>query len=98
MDSNLFMGLFVGAVLALLAGAGIIAKIVVSPVIKLREEIKELQIKLDNSKEHDVEVEQKMKAYSLKLDNIDNNVETIDKRLIVIETKFKTQSQARKRT
>jgi len=94
MDSNTFMGLFIGAVLALLGGAAIIAKIVVSPVIKLNTDIKALQVTLTNASEKDKEFEEHMKEQNLKIDSMGNKIEQIDKRVVKLETKAEVSRRA----
>lgn len=77
MDSNLFMGLFIGAVLALLGGAAIIANIVVRPVIKLREEIVLLQSSIDNTKDWKDNVDRHLDKHDESIDNINKDITNI---------------------
>ena len=90
MDSTMFMGLFIGAILALLGGAGIIAKIVVNPVIKLREEITELRGGIGNMKEWKSDVDKHLETH-------DNNFVEVRKDINRLEldlTKCKSSKAA----
>ena len=88
MDSNTFMGLFIGAVLALLGGAGVIAKIIVSPVIKLNRDITTLQVTIDGH----VERVKNIEASQRKIEEIqmrhENRLDDQDKKLTEIDKKL----------
>lgn len=90
MDSNTFMGFFIAAVLALLGGAGVIAKIIVTPIIKLNRDITTLQVTIDGHVEKVKKIEesqQRMEAIQLRhenrLDDQDKKLTEIDKKLFV---------------
>lgn len=74
MDSTLFMGLFVGAVLALLAGFGIIAAHIVRPVINLNKSITKLQDSVDALQKNDEDIETSIKEQHVKLENHESRI------------------------
>ena len=74
MDSTLFMGLFVGAVLALLAGFGIIAAHIVRPVINLNKSITKLQDSVDALQKNDEDIETSIKEHHVKLENHESRI------------------------
>lgn len=74
MDSTLFMGLFVGAVLALLAGFGIIAAHIVRPVINLNKSITKLQDSVDSLQKNDEDIETSIKEQHIKLENHESRI------------------------
>lgn len=88
MDSNTFMGLFIGAVLALLAGVGIIAKIAIKPMLDLGNKITTLQDSIDNLRDKDTEIKADYRELKDEVRDTNEKVNKMDQRLLQIETKL----------
>lgn len=84
MDSNTFMGLLIAAIVVLLTGISIIAKVFIGPVISLNKNIVLLQSSIGQLKEKDEEI-------TSKLESQDNKIENMDHRLIKVESKFEVK-------
>lgn len=91
MDSNMFMGLFIGAILALLSGIGIIAKVFIKPIINLNTNITNLQNSINELKNKDNDITEHISSQDIEIKNVKDKVEHIDHRLIKVESKFEVK-------
>lgn len=91
MDSTTFMGYLITAVLSLLGGAGVIATIIVKPLIKLNSKITELDVTIKSLGEGDEsklgKIERRLEKHGMEIDGIKNELKGYEGRISKMEAK-----------
>lgn len=87
MDSNLFMGLLIGALVILFGLAGVITTLIVKPIINLNRNMVQLDSSIQNLNKTANTMENRLNKHSQEIDAIKEEQSNQDKRIYMLEMK-----------
>lgn len=87
MDSNLFMGLLIGALVVLFGLAGVITTIIIKPIINLNRNMVQLDLSIQNLNKTANTMENRLNKHSQEIDAIKEEQSNQDKRIYMLEMK-----------
>ena len=85
MDSNMFMGLFISALVVLVGLAGGISTLIIKPVVNLNKSVTKLESSITSLTDATLRNEHKINEQEVHIDNINMDLRSFEGRISKIE-------------